>query len=778
MRHFSLIAVFMTVLLVSVSFSQDALPTGVAPNGYIQPPPVKVTPNPNYVEQGSLVNKQINQEPVQTDEYGEFSDNAVLTGIGSNADFVLVPDSPDFDEDFDGSIEMWVNVNITPVNMLISKGIGAGRSFYLLTQGATGQLQFRIGNTFFVSTSNVPNNTWTHVAVVWTGGPTNFTVQFYINGTAAGTVGPSAATYGLNADPLRIGANTEFTSWTNGQLDEVRFWNSARTAAQIRDNRFAGVGDGSGANTGGALNGLGTYNGLDASWTFGNASTAYDDIGGHNGSYVSCNAVNVLGGQPIPYNFALLSFGGANDYVTVPTSGSFNQTSAGSIDAWINLSVATGLQTIVSKGTSFANHSFAFYVSSGKLGLNIGAHNYISTGVTFAANQWYHVAATWSGGPNFTVTLYVNGVQDYTSTFNLAMPTNADPLTIGKYYSASGYMNGYIDELRIWGNALNINQIKGYMFNSGRSGTMAGLVAHWNFDGNLLNFGSGTGIGGSFNAGTSRMSAYSNETNSGAISTAFISHNSVLNRDIAPNPFIGGFAMNTPFLAIPAIGTVSSTIIIPGGGTVTSVELFMSINHTFTDDLDITLTSPNGQVRDITSDNGGSSDNGYLCFFVDAAPTLVTDPNFLAPFSNLVRPEILMGNMGGSVTNGTWTLTITDDLGGDSGVLKGWGIRLNGSLTAIEPVSNNIPIKFNLYQNYPNPFNPVSNIKFDIAKNSNVKLVVYDLLGREVKTLVNEFTQAGQYEVKFDGSNLASGTYFFKIEAGDFTDVKKMILVK
>lgn len=137
-----------------------------------------------------------------------------------------------------------------------------------------------------------------------------------------------------------------------------------------------------------------------------------------------------------------------------------------------------------------------------------------------------------------------------------------------------------------------------------------------------------------------------------------------------------------------------------------------------------------------------------------------------------------MGNFGGSSTNGNWILEITDDAGGDEGVLRGWGLRLNNSLTGIEPVSNNVPNRFYLYQNYPNPFNPSTQIKFDIAKTSNVKLLIYDILGREVKTLVNETAQPGTYEVLFDGSNLASGTYFMKLEAGTFTDIKKIVLVK
>jgi hypothetical protein len=89
-----------------------------------------------------------------------------------------------------------------------------------------------------------------------------------------------------------------------------------------------------------------------------------------------------------------------------------------------------------------------------------------------------------------------------------------------------------------------------------------------------------------------------------------------------------------------------------------------------------------------------------------------------------------------------------------------------------------IPQIFSLSQNYPNPFNPSTSIKYDIPKHSGVKLVVFDLLGREVATLVNEMKKPGSYEVTFDGTNLSSGVYFYKIEAGDFVNVKKMVLIK
>ncbi len=94
-------------------------------------------------------------------------------------------------------------------------------------------------------------------------------------------------------------------------------------------------------------------------------------------------------------------------------------------------------------------------------------------------------------------------------------------------------------------------------------------------------------------------------------------------------------------------------------------------------------------------------------------------------------------------------------------------------------VINIIPTEYSLSQNYPNPFNPVTKINFDLPQDDNVKLIVYDLLGREIiRLLNNEFKVSGRYTVDFNGSHLSSGIYFYKIEAGDFIATKKMVLLK
>jgi len=91
---------------------------------------------------------------------------------------------------------------------------------------------------------------------------------------------------------------------------------------------------------------------------------------------------------------------------------------------------------------------------------------------------------------------------------------------------------------------------------------------------------------------------------------------------------------------------------------------------------------------------------------------------------------------------------------------------------------NTIASSYSLSQNYPNPFNPSTNFSFSIPKNENVSLKFYDVLGNEVATYVDGFLNAGSYSVEFDGSNLASGIYFYKLTTGGFTETKRMNLIK
>lgn len=142
-------------------------------------------------------------------------------------------------------------------------------------------------------------------------------------------------------------------------------------------------------------------------------------------------------------------------------------------------------------------------------------------------------------------------------------------------------------------------------------------------------------------------------------------------------------------------------------------------------------------------------------------------------------------------TNGsTWFSEYTASAGNYNAITQArqgrgiWAVRSNGGISFHIPImdvnklGNEVPGKYQLYQNYPNPFNPSTSIKFNIPKSGTVTLKVFDALGKEVQTLINEEMKQGFYETKFNAEGLSSGIYFYKLVAGKYSDVKKMVVVK
>ena len=109
---------------------------------------------------------------------------------------------------------------------------------------------------------------------------------------------------------------------------------------------------------------------------------------------------------------------------------------------------------------------------------------------------------------------------------------------------------------------------------------------------------------------------------------------------------------------------------------------------------------------------------------------------------------------------------------------KGWTPAIGyGAIVGVE-TEHSAPEKFALYQSYPNPFNPTATITFELSASGKATLKVFNILGQEVSTLVDGFLTQGKYAVQFNGSGLASGVYLYRLKVNDFTDIKKMILVK
>ena len=112
---------------------------------------------------------------------------------------------------------------------------------------------------------------------------------------------------------------------------------------------------------------------------------------------------------------------------------------------------------------------------------------------------------------------------------------------------------------------------------------------------------------------------------------------------------------------------------------------------------------------------------------------------------------------------------------GDSGLVL---TTLTGGLSGISQEYGNVPLDFTLHQNFPNPFNPTTTIVFEISKSHFVRLRVFDNNGKEIKTLINEYKTPGKYSIQFESDNLPSGVYFYKLEVNDFSEIKRMVILK
>jgi len=151
---------------------------------------------------------------------------------------------------------------------------------------------------------------------------------------------------------------------------------------------------------------------------------------------------------------------------------------------------------------------------------------------------------------------------------------------------------------------------------------------------------------------------------------------------------------------------------------------------------------------------------------------------------SIITPSTILSEkirLNATMNNNNMSMLAWEDRRNDGGGIYAQNINYDGSFGAPVGVINpneNIPEKFVLYQNYPNPFNPVTIIRYSIPENEHVNIKIYDILGRELLTLINDRQNAGTYEVKFDGLTLSSGIYFYKLATDKFSEIKSMVLLK
>lgn len=218
------------------------------------------------------------------------------------------------------------------------------------------------------------------------------------------------------------------------------------------------------------------------------------------------------------------------------------------------------------------------------------------------------------------------------------------------------------------------------------------------------------------------------------------------------------------------------TIHVSNAGNVQDVKVNLNINHSNDGDILISLIK-GGVIVNLSQFNGNNGQNYTNTTFHDTAALSISQGT--PPFTGWFRPQQAFTGFNNVQMQGNWILRIFDIRAGNTGTLLNWNLSIKySSPISVKKEENIIPEKFCLYQNYPNPFNPVTTIRYSLPEKSFVTLKVYDMLGKEIKTLVSEMQTAGMYSAVWDASALPSGAYFCRLQTNTFSEVKKMMLIK
>ncbi len=659
------------------------------------------------------------------------------------------------------TVEAWVYPETnTGIRYIVFKGNSSNGYYLRINSNGTVSLGTN-GLNRITSTAVIPAGKWSHIAGSYN--VSNNGYKLFVNGLEdASTINIINSAPNSNTDSLLIGkfgANT-FT----GLIDEVRIWTKAVSADNIRRNMHTSLSLSSGPYV--ALLFSMPFQKVNSTGTvFTLSDLSLNPISANIGFNRGVTDVD-LGNAPSVYlssNEALLLEGNNDSYAAIPSNGLNDITGAMTLEAWIMPAGPSGVnQYIFHKHNAGIGLRFMLN-SSQKLSFSLNASQFYEGSTPLTYNRWYHAA--WVISQSGASSLYINGVLDAYYA-NTGFPnSNNDSMYIGRGF------NGQIDEARVFKYERTAAEINNFLNVSMDAANIpAGTGFSFNLDGSAW---ANSNFQFLFLRGNTYFSA----------PAALQGGSSPIMRADNIN-FQHGFYQKNTYKRIPQTGSTGSmiddSIVIPDNVSISDVNVYVSLNHGEIGEIDIRLISPTGWVVTLMDGFGlrGPGSNLTTIFDDQADSSLITD-RYLHVSPRVKPTGSINSSLQGLNSGGVWRLWITDAGGLTTGALMSWGLQINNSpVIGLQNVSTEVPESFSLAQNYPNPFNPVTNIGFRIAEFGFVTMKVYDITGKEIAVLVNEELRPGVYNVDFDGSDLSSGTYFYRIEANGITDVKKMILVK
>jgi hypothetical protein len=412
--------------------------------------------------------------------------NYSLNFNGTNQ-YISVPDQSSIELSNNFTIEGWIYPTGTGSNVIQGGIIVNKENSYELARFADGTLEYALSANGAGTDWNwinsglvAPLNTWNHFAFIKSGA----TVTIYLNGSSSYSIGSNPATLVANSQPLFIANRFNTGQYFNGNMDEIRIWNTAQTQVQIKANMLN-------KNLANNATGMVAYYRMNenAGSTTANSGTNFTGLTG-----TLVNGPTWLA-SPIQFTGNALSFDGTDDVVTIPHDNSLDISTAITLEAWVYATKNSGLQNVVCKSNNTINTGYIFPRTEDgwatvTMFLYIGGawHNVVAAYPSL--NAWHHLAATYDGA---NMKLYIDGVLKSTVAQTGTIAVNSNALALGSQPGFGEFFGGYADEMRVWNVARTQAQIQAGMNTELNPATQTGLVSYYTLDEGITT-GTNTGL--------------------------------------------------------------------------------------------------------------------------------------------------------------------------------------------------------------------------------------------------------------------------------------------
>ena len=592
---------------------------------------------------------------------------------GTASSYVSVAHSASLNITGSFSAETWIMpVNsLTPaVQIIIEKRNGVSSNGYTFFLN-NGKVSIRTNSTVRLTGNTViQNNQWTHVAGMYNSTTNLFSI--YINGNLDTSAVVSNSDPVTNTDSLRIGKGNGGSPF-HGMMDELRLWEKPLTAAEVSKFRRTSIGTGTGV-----------YSNLILSLTFqdnessGTDFTLSDWSGNANdGKNNGISAID-LGNRPsntIALNESL-ELDGINDHVSGADNAAVSPVNGITMEAWIFPQSNTGSRIIIYKGPSSGSGiNYALRLNGNILNAVINGNTSFNAVSVINTNVWTHTAFVYDGSSG-KYSFYINGKESGKGNASMGNIINgSDSIFIGGTNITGNSFDGFIDEVRISNYAksqLTINRFLYQSIDNSNEPNSGFTNVVYNFDGYAYD-----------NADIGPLLNF--------ISDADFSHcGAIDNQPVSPLDradnfnFQEGFMLKSSQKKIPETGTAGFTtdsIEICMDTLITDVNLFIALNHSDEDELNIFLIAPNGDSVALFMNQSLVNDaDNIITIFDDQADSSVNSNLRYVSYSPVIKPRNPMNTVfAGDFSAGTWKLRIKDAFGAGTGRLYAWGIQFNNN---------------------------------------------------------------------------------------------------